>query len=53
MATVAAAYALAQIGPEGCRVLEEQVLVSRGRPASAALEALERMRSGRLLLAGL
>jgi len=53
MVTVAAAYALAKIGPEGCRALEEQVLASRTRPAAAALEALEQVRSGRMLLAGL
>jgi len=52
-ASVAAAYALARIGPEGCRLLEEEVLRSRTASAAAALEALERLRSDRMLLAGL
>jgi HEAT repeat protein len=47
--TIAAAYALARIGAEGWRILEEQVLSSRSRAASAALEALEQARSERLL----
>ncbi|MBS1857290.1 MAG: HEAT repeat domain-containing protein [Acidobacteria bacterium] len=48
--TVAAAYALAALGPEGCRVLEREVLVSRSASACAALEALERARSERVHL---
>ena len=51
--TVAAAYALAGIGPDGCSLLEEHVLVTRAQSAAAALEALEQMRAGRLLMPGL
>jgi hypothetical protein len=49
-ATVAAAYALAALGAEGCRVLEREVRVSRSLSACAALEALERTRSERVRL---
>jgi HEAT repeat protein len=48
-ATIAAAYALARIGGQGWHILEQQVLNSRSRAASAALEALEQARSERLL----
>jgi HEAT repeat protein len=48
-ATLAAAYALAQSGPEGCRVLEQEVLRTSAFSASAALEALEQVKAGRLL----
>jgi len=43
-ATVAAAYALAHIGEEGCGILERQVLNARDASAYAALEALESAR---------
>jgi len=49
--TIAAAYALARIGPEGCGILEGQVLGSRSTTASAALEALELAHSERLMAA--
>jgi len=48
-ATLAAAYALAQSGPEGCRALEQEVLRTSAFSASAALEALEQVKAGRLL----
>jgi HEAT repeat protein len=47
-ATIAAAYALAAIGPAGCNVLEREVEISRSITAGAALEALERTRSLRV-----
>jgi hypothetical protein len=50
-ATIAAAYALARIGPAGCRILEEQVLSSRSTASYAALEALELAHSDRLMAA--
>jgi hypothetical protein len=37
----AAAWALVQLGPEGCRVLEQEMLTGSPHSASAALEALE------------
>jgi hypothetical protein len=40
-----AAYALAQLGTEGCHVLEQEVLTDSFLAATAALEALERARS--------
>ncbi len=49
-AAVAAAYAIAALGEEGCRVLEREVLQSRAHSAGAALEALERVRSQRVHL---
>jgi HEAT repeat protein len=52
-AAMAAAYALARLGPGGWRVLEREVVNSRAASASAALEALEQARSERLLLAAL
>jgi HEAT repeat protein len=52
-AALAAAYALARLGPGGWRVLERQVVTSRAASASAALEALEQAKSERLLLAAL
>jgi HEAT repeat protein len=47
-ATVAAAYALARIGEEGCRILERQVLSARNASGCAALEALEQAKSERM-----
>ena len=47
----AAAYALARIGPQGCGILEGQVLSGRSTTASAALEALELAHSERLMAA--
>jgi HEAT repeat protein len=48
---IAAAYALARLGSDGCRALESEVLSPRAETASAALEALELAKSDRLLLA--
>lgn len=48
---VAAAYALAEMGPEGWNVLEATVRVEDSTAALAALEALERVRTNRLHLA--
>ena len=39
----AAAFALAKLGPDGCRILEQQTLTASLLAASAALEALERV----------
>jgi HEAT repeat protein len=44
-AAAAAAYALAQLGPDGCRILEQETLTESLLAASAALEALERVHS--------
>jgi HEAT repeat protein len=52
-AVVAAAYALAQIGETGWRMLEKEVLGPRRASAAAALEALEQLKSERLLLVAL
>ena len=41
-----AAYSLAEIGPRGVDVLE-RIVTSGGRSSAAALEALERLRTGR------
>jgi hypothetical protein len=40
----AAAYALSQLGPDGCRILEQEMLGGSPLAASVALEALERIR---------
>jgi HEAT repeat protein len=48
---VAAAYALAEVGPEGWNVLEATVRAEDSTAALAALEALERVRTNRLHLA--
>lgn len=48
---VEAAYALARIGPPGWEVLEREVRGPEGPAARAALEALERVRTGRLVRA--
>ena len=48
---VAAAYALAEVGPEGWNVLEATVRTEDSTAAMAALEALERVRTNRLHLA--
>jgi hypothetical protein len=37
----AAAYALAQLGADGCRILEQEMLTGSLLAASAALEALQ------------
>ena len=49
-ATVAAAYALARIGPEAWPRLDAQVRRGRSAAATASLEALEQAKSGRLAL---
>ena len=48
-ATVAAAYAIAQLGPSAWPRLDAQIKNSRSAAAAAALEALEQVRTGRLL----
>lgn len=39
----AAAYALAELGPDGCRILEREMVTGPQLAASAALEALQRL----------
>lgn len=42
---VAAAQALAQLGPVGCRILEQEMITGSLLAASAALEALQRLQT--------
>jgi HEAT repeat protein len=51
--SVAGAYALARLGPEGCDLLEHEILYSRTSSAAVALEAIEQLKSKRMLLAPL
>ena len=43
----AAAHALANLGPDGCRILEQEMITGSALAASAALEALQRMQTAR------
>jgi hypothetical protein len=43
----AAAHALARLGPDGCRVLEQEMITGSALAASAALEALQRRQTAR------
>jgi len=41
----AAAEALARLGSEGCRILEQEMITGSALAASAALEALQRLQT--------
>jgi hypothetical protein len=50
---LASAYALAHLGSHGCRILESEVISSGSFSAAASLEALERVKLNRLVMAGI
>jgi len=52
-ATLASAHAMAAIGPQGCALLETEVVTGGAFPAAAALEALEHAKLNRQLTAAM
>ena len=52
-ATLASAHAMAAIGPQGCALLETEVVTGGAFSAAAALEALEHAKLNRQLTAGM
>ena len=52
-AALASAYAMAEMGPKGCAILENEVVGGGAFAAAAALEALERVKLNRQVTAGM